>query len=239
MTHDELLAELDSQVEISKAVGCDCKSCDNAKALRAVVELIQKKQKFLENTGGDIPMTNQQLWAWEYEGKTEFGWKHWERTSVSLYVASDSSVSPIRDIYQVTNLRKVKVVDADAIVFDKEVLDHWRKLLFERKWDQLLDSVKLEIEPTPIIIIEWIDETLEELRDEPWAWAKQFCSSLLANRAGLERHRGQLVREQFFPERPARIVCSSCESSQFGKLSVPFPCPTYTDIETQIRSVMG
>ena len=39
MTHDELLAELDSQIEISKAVGCDCKSCDNAKALRAVVEL--------------------------------------------------------------------------------------------------------------------------------------------------------------------------------------------------------
>ena len=39
MTHDELLAELDSQIESSKAVGCDCKSCDNAKALRAVVEL--------------------------------------------------------------------------------------------------------------------------------------------------------------------------------------------------------
>ena len=39
MTHDELLAELDSQIESSKAVGCDCKSCDNAKALRAVVGL--------------------------------------------------------------------------------------------------------------------------------------------------------------------------------------------------------
>ena len=30
-------------------------------ALRAVVELIQEKQKFLEETKGDIPMTNQQL----------------------------------------------------------------------------------------------------------------------------------------------------------------------------------
>ena len=39
MSNDELLAELDSQIESSKAVGCDCKSCDNAKALRAVVEL--------------------------------------------------------------------------------------------------------------------------------------------------------------------------------------------------------
>ena len=69
MTHDELLAELDSQIESSKAVGCDCKSCDNAKALRAVVELIQKKQKFLENTGVDIPMTNQQLGAREERTK--------------------------------------------------------------------------------------------------------------------------------------------------------------------------
>ena len=39
MSHDELLAELDSQIESSKAVGCDCRSCDNAKALRAVVGL--------------------------------------------------------------------------------------------------------------------------------------------------------------------------------------------------------
>ena len=39
MSNDELLAELDSQIKSSKAVGCDCKSCDNAKALRAVVEL--------------------------------------------------------------------------------------------------------------------------------------------------------------------------------------------------------
>ena len=38
-------------------------------ALRAVVELIQEKQKFLENTKGDIPMTNQQLWAREERTK--------------------------------------------------------------------------------------------------------------------------------------------------------------------------
>ena len=69
MSNDELLAELDSQVEISKAVGCDCKSCDNTKALRAVVELIQEKQKFLEETKGDIPMTNQQLGAREERTK--------------------------------------------------------------------------------------------------------------------------------------------------------------------------
>ena len=69
MTHDELLARLDGQIENSKVIGCECPACDNAKALRAVVELIQKKQKFLENTGGDIPMTNQQLGAREERTK--------------------------------------------------------------------------------------------------------------------------------------------------------------------------
>ena len=38
-------------------------------ALRAVVELIQEKQKFLEETKGDIPMTNQQLGAREERTK--------------------------------------------------------------------------------------------------------------------------------------------------------------------------
>ncbi len=40
-----------------------------ANALRAVVELIQEKQKFLEETKGDIPMTNQQLGAREERTK--------------------------------------------------------------------------------------------------------------------------------------------------------------------------
>ena len=69
MTHDELLARLDRQIEGSKVIGCECAACDNALALRAVVELIQKKQKFLENTGVDIPMTNQQLGAREERTK--------------------------------------------------------------------------------------------------------------------------------------------------------------------------
>ena len=55
MTYDELLAEIDSYAYNYKPKS----------ALRAVVELIQEKQKFLENTKGDIPMTNQQLGARE------------------------------------------------------------------------------------------------------------------------------------------------------------------------------
>ena len=60
MTYDELLAKID---------GFSCCSGAHELALSAVVELIQKKQKFLENTGVDIPMTNQQLGAREERTK--------------------------------------------------------------------------------------------------------------------------------------------------------------------------
>ena len=68
MSNDELLAIisvnqtfLESKEQFILAKGMS--------ALRAVVELIQKKQKFLENTKGDIPMTNQQLGAREERTK--------------------------------------------------------------------------------------------------------------------------------------------------------------------------
>ena len=86
-----------------------------------------------------------QLWAWEYEGKTEVG----ERFSRGNDDFCRTFNKEERYRLLVTDLRKVKVVDEDAVVFDKEVLDHWRNLLSEKKWNQLLDSVKLEIDPTP------------------------------------------------------------------------------------------
>jgi len=49
MTHDELMARLDGQIESSKVIGCKCPACDNAVALRAVVEL-HKPQEKLPNT---------------------------------------------------------------------------------------------------------------------------------------------------------------------------------------------
>ena len=58
MTHDELWEVID----IAK-----CENVENA--LRAVVKLIQEKQKFLEETKSDIPMTNQQLGAREERTK--------------------------------------------------------------------------------------------------------------------------------------------------------------------------
>jgi hypothetical protein len=63
MTHDELLAMIDSMEMRYK------NEIPRRNALRAVVELIQEKQKFLENTQGDIPMTNQQLGAREERTK--------------------------------------------------------------------------------------------------------------------------------------------------------------------------
>jgi hypothetical protein len=72
MTHDELLARIDELYRRSFHVnkeGEELYVANNFRfslnALRAVVKLIQKKQKFLENTKGDIPMTNQQLGARE------------------------------------------------------------------------------------------------------------------------------------------------------------------------------
>jgi hypothetical protein len=63
MTHDELLARINAWDEDYY------QAPPVVRALRAVVELIQKKQKFLENTKGDIPMTNQQLGAREERTK--------------------------------------------------------------------------------------------------------------------------------------------------------------------------
>ena len=67
MTHDELLARVDDEGEFLVQY-FDSKPKVHS-ALRAVVELIQEKQKFLEETKGDIPMTNQQLGAREERTK--------------------------------------------------------------------------------------------------------------------------------------------------------------------------
>ena len=71
MTHDELLAKIDYTVAIYEGLSVLDTRVLTAylKALRAVVELIQEKQKFLEETKGDIPMTNQQLGAREERTK--------------------------------------------------------------------------------------------------------------------------------------------------------------------------
>ena len=73
MSNDELLARINAWDEDHYQCPPVVReeSCSQAKslALRAVVELIQKKQKFLENTKGDIPMTNQQLGAREERTK--------------------------------------------------------------------------------------------------------------------------------------------------------------------------
>ena len=87
-----------------------------------------------------------QLWAWEYEGQDEVGIKSIVDRQELFAVKTWISLVR-RTTSQVTDLRKVKVVDEDAIIFDKEVLDHWKKLLSEKKWYELLDSVTMEIEP--------------------------------------------------------------------------------------------
>ena len=58
-----------------------------------------------------------QLWAWEYEGKTEVGIKSIvDKQELFAVLDWSSLVQGVRrTTYQVTNLRKVKVVDEDAV----------------------------------------------------------------------------------------------------------------------------
>ena len=67
MSNEELLEKIDEEGEFL-VQHFDSKPRVHS-ALRAVMELIQEKQKFLENTKGDIPMTNQQLGAREERTK--------------------------------------------------------------------------------------------------------------------------------------------------------------------------
>ena len=56
-----------------------------------------------------------QLWAWEYEGKTEVGTQKPGNSCVFKSAASEA-IPILRHTDHITNLRKVKVVDEDAIV---------------------------------------------------------------------------------------------------------------------------
>ena len=77
--------------------------------------------------------------------------------------------------------------------------------------------------------LEWIDNRLEILKEPLTALeviafsgiTNVIRASLIANRAGLERHKGD--RYGF---------CESCQD-------VPFPCPSYTDITKHLDLVMG
>ena len=57
--------------------------------------------------------TLEQLWAWEYKGKTEWGL---DDGGYFFTLCYSSSQNYTRDKSQVTNLRKAKVVDAEAVV---------------------------------------------------------------------------------------------------------------------------
>ena len=87
--------------------------------------------------------------------------------------------------------------------------------------------------------IEWIDNRLEILKEPLTALeviafsgiTNVIRASLLANRAVLERHKGDHYG-----------FCESCyegngESNEMQ--DTPFPCPTYTDTTKHLDEVMG
>ena len=88
--------------------------------------------------------------------------------------------------------------------------------------------------PTSVYLA-WIDNQLElcdfalEINSRPIE-NTYLRASLLANRAGLVRHKVSVTRyiNNF-------IGCDNCSSTNGF---VPFPCPTYTDITNQLDKVM-
>ena len=83
---------------------------------------------------------NTQLWAWQHNGKTEYGTQVLiNGEGVYLRISADCC----RHFFEVTNLRKVKVVDEDAIVLDPH-------LLVKGLTDGEFDTYVLKTKPKPI-----------------------------------------------------------------------------------------
>ena len=83
---------------------------------------------------------NTQLWAWQHNGKTEYGTQVLiNGEGVYLRISADCC----RHFFEVTNLRKVKVVDEDAIVLDPH-------LLVKGLTDGEFDTYVLKTKPKPV-----------------------------------------------------------------------------------------
>ena len=61
-----------------------------------------------------------QLWAWEYKGKTEVGEQ--KPGNSCVFKSGAEAIAILRHTDHITNLRKVKVVDEDAVVIDASQL---------------------------------------------------------------------------------------------------------------------
>ena len=83
-----------------------------------------------------------QLWAWEYEGQDEFGYKMGHRfEGIRRFMRIDSGTSGfIRDTRFITNLRKVKVVDEDVATKTYLTTDQFIKV-----WQSLDESKQKEL----------------------------------------------------------------------------------------------
>ena len=103
--------------------------------------------------------------------------------------------------------------------------------------------------PKPIAthdeMLAWIDDKLKQIEEASSVYGAPtgdgYRASLLANRAGLERHKERPFNwmtdqaigmfSEAFPEPPQLPRCVTCRYENF-------PCPSYTDIAEPIRSVM-
>ena len=149
------------------------------------------------------------LFMWEYEGKTEFGYKYEAR----FLTLMDPYLSKWRN--EVTNLRPAKVVDADAVVLDKSDAAAAIAQGREMTHDELLARINA-----------WDEDHYQcppVVREESCSQAKS-----LALRAVVELHKPiQISNEQ---------LCNACEEwTNEGQKQLFYPCPTIQAIEKELK----
>ena len=149
----------------------------------------------------DKGATMTQLWAWEYEGKTEFGYetnRGFEGTR--RFMRRDSGTSGfMRDTRFITNLRKAKVVDEDLATKTYLTTDQFIKV-----WKSLDDEKRKEVSAAWSASADWNaarNAAWSAARDADWnatrnaAWSADWSAARNADLAVLAKD--EITAEQF------------------------------------------
>ena len=139
-----------------------------------------------------------QLWAWEYEGKTEVGFKSIVDNQ-ELFAIPDWSPLGRRTTYQVHNLRKVKVVDEDLATKTYLTTDQFIKV-----WESFDDEKRKEVSAAWSASADWNaarNAAWSAARDAGWnatrnaAWSADWSAARNADLAVLAKD--EITAEQF------------------------------------------
>ena len=108
--------------------------------------------------------------------------------------------------------------------------------------NEIVGEPNLSFQHTHDEVIAWIDKEVKFIDEihpnggnskNVTSFWTNYRASLIANRAGLERHK---PKEHCKNPNCTGPVCSECGSKE--TVQIGFPCPTYTEIYNPIVSVM-